>query len=114
MEKRELSNGMIELAAPAGKWLHRKGTDIYVAKAPVPQAKAHEWEEVDARPPYTGEEYSAEVERLIALRYSTGKEIQFAREKEAAGEKYDEYLAYVESCKLNAIKNLTSGENIDV
>ena len=45
--------------------------------------------------------YRAEAERLIALRYTTGQEIQFAREKEAV-EGYAAYLEYVEECKVRA------------
>ena len=53
------------------------------------------------------EELSAETERLIAERYTTGQEIQFAREKEAA-DGYTDYLAYIEQCKARAIENLTA------
>lgn len=108
MEKIVQTSGMVELVAAPGKLLHLKGTAVYVPKAPVLLRRVDDWEEVDGKPPYTDDEYAAEVERLIALRYSTGKEIQFAREREAAGEKYDEYLAYVESCKTRAVASLAA------
>lgn len=114
MEKIVQTSGMVELVAAPGKLLHLKGTAVYVPKAPVLLRRVDDWEEVDGKPPYTDDEYAAEVERLIALRYSTGKEIQFAREREAAGEKYTEYLAYVESCKARAVENLTARDSAPV
>ena len=70
---------------------------------------AESFEEVSAddTPAYTREQYRAETERLIAERYTTGQEIQFAREKETA-DGYTDYLAYVEQCKARAIENLTA------
>lgn len=61
----------------------------------------------DDTPAYTREQYRAEVERLIAERYTTGQEIQFAREKESA-DGYADYLAFVADCKARAIENLTA------
>lgn len=106
MKTRELKNGMKELVADPGKWLHMKDSDTYVPRVPVKADRASDWEEVDSKPAYTRVEYEREVERLIALRYTTGQEIQFARERETAGEKYAEYLAYVEQCKVDARANL--------
>ena len=113
METRELLNGMVELVAGPDMWLHLKGTDTYVRRAPVMAGRVGEWEEVDSAPAYTKADYDREVERLIAERYTTGQEIQFAREKEEAREKFTEYLAYVEACKLRAVENLTGHGNID-
>lgn len=106
MEKKQLANGMIDIVATKGKFLHRVDTEIYVSRVAVALDTEQEWEEVDSKPVYTKEEYDREVERLIALRYTIGQEIQFAREKEIAGEKYAKYLAYVEECKTTAIVNL--------
>lgn len=106
MQKKQLPNGMIDIIATKGKYLHRTDTDLYVGRVTVTADTEQQWEEVDSKPAYTKEEYDREVERLIALRYTTGQEIQFAREKETAGEKYTRYLEYVEECKANAIANL--------
>lgn len=106
MQKKQLPTGIIDIVATKGKFLHRIDTDIYVGRVAVAIDAEQEWEEVDSKPAYTKEEYDREVERLIALRYTTGQEIQFAREKESAGEKYAKYLAYVDECKTNAIVNL--------
>ena len=81
MEKIVQTSGMVELVAAPGKLLHLKGTAVHVPKAPVLLRRVDDWEEVDGKPPYTDDEYAAEVERLIALRYSTGKEIQFVHQK---------------------------------
>ncbi len=108
MEKIPQLNGMVELVAAPGKTLHRKDTDIYLPRTPVPADNVADWEETDSVPQYTEEEYRSEVERLIALRYTTGQEIQFAREREEAGGKYAEYLAYVESCKARAAASLAA------
>ena len=108
MTQREITPTATELVAAPGKWLHRKDSDIYVPKAPVATADIGMWEEVDERPAHTEGEYRAEVERRVALRYTTGQEIQFAREKEEAGEKYAEYLEYVGRCKQEARQWLAS------
>lgn len=47
-------------------------------------------------------EYDAEVERLIALRYSYGKEIEVNRERDSKPEQFAAYMAYVEECKRQA------------
>ena len=76
----------------------------------LPADTADSFEEITTEPEATGyskEAYRAEVEKLIAERYTTGQEIQFAREKEAA-DGYTDYLAYVEQCKARAIENLTT------
>ena len=63
-----------------------------------------EWEEADPAdfPALSKAEYDAEVERLIALRYSYGKEIEVNRERDARPERYAAYLAYIEECKVRA------------
>lgn len=74
----------------------------------LPADTADSFEEITTEPEATGyskEAYRAEVEKLIAERYTTGQEIQFAREKEQA-EGFEEYLAYVEECKSRAREEL--------
>ena len=63
------------------------------------------WEEIAI-------EYSNEVERLIALKYSHGKEIEVNREKDSKPDKYTEYLDYIEQCKIQARETL-SNRNTD-
>lgn len=53
-------------------------------------------------------EYVAEVERLIAERYSHGKEIEINREATTKPERFAEYLDYIEECKRRAKELLTS------
>lgn len=104
METKSLNDRMTEITAAPGRWLHRKDSDSYVRRVTVPTDRTDEWEEVEQA--YSKAEYAKEVERLIALRYTTGQEIQFAREQEQAGDTYAEYLAYVEECKATAQKTI--------
>lgn len=71
----------------------------------LPSDTLDSFEEVDpaelAKEKYTKAQYRAEVERLIAERYTTGQELQFLREGDTA-EGYAEYLAYIETCKAEA------------
>lgn len=113
MDKREISvNGrtMVSMSTDAEHIIHKTGSDDYtpIRKITVREENANDYEELplEAVPRYTKEEYNAEVEKLIAERYTTGQEIQFAREQDTAGEKYAEYLAYVEECKTRAKENL--------
>ena len=46
--------------------------------------------------------YKREVERLIALRYDIYDELAIRRQKDEKPEKYKEYYAYVEQCKVKA------------
>lgn len=61
-------------------------------------------------PPYTKAQYDAEVERLIAEKYSHGKEIEVNREHDTKPERFAEYLAYIEECKVRARENLAEME----
>ena len=93
-----------------GKKLRRISTGaVGTLHGALPGDTAESFEELSADdiPTYTREQYRAETERLIAERYTTGQEIQFAREKEAAAG-YADYLAFVEQCKARAIENLTA------
>lgn len=97
---------MWALEADAGHILHRIGSDDYTENhhAHVKPADLDKWEEIAVAdiPPYTKAEYDAEVERLIAERYSHGKEIEINREHDAKPERFAEYLAYVDECKARA------------
>lgn len=98
-----------------GKKLRRISTGIVeTLHSALPGDTADSFEELSAddTPAYTREQYRAEVERLIAERYTTGQEIQFAREKESA-DGYADYLAYIEQCKARAIENLTNREEAE-
>lgn len=103
MEITKLSDGFTILTAENNGYVHEIGTDTYVKSISVrPNVDINNYEEVGEIPLYSSAEYRTEVERLIALKYTTGQEIQFAREKESAGKAYEEYLAYVEQCKKDA------------
>lgn len=101
----EIKNHIV--TSSEGRMIHRLGTEVYFpsGKGSATATDAPEaFEEVDAMPAPAPDEsaYRAEVERLIAERYTVGQEIQFAREKELAGADYADYLAYVEECKVRA------------
>lgn len=92
-----------------GLKVRRIGTDTFFSRSTTLSGDTPaDFEEVDPAdiPAYNPAQYAAEVERLIALRYTTGQEIQFSREQEAAGKKYTDYLAYVADCKDRARQNL--------
>ena len=95
-----------EIDAAEGHILHRIGSDDYTENrhASVTADDLDNWEEiaVDAVPRYTKAQYDAEVERLIAERYSHGKEIEINRESTAKPERFAEYLDYIEECKRRA------------
>lgn len=91
-----------------GKTIHRIDSDAYGSKITLLLGDtADSFEEVDEAPKFTKTEYDTKVEQLIAECYTMGQEVQFAREKEAAGQKYEEYLNYVEQCKVRAVEELT-------
>lgn len=103
---------MWAIEAAPGCVLHRVGSEdgTHVRQAVV--ADPGEWEEVAEEdvPAYSKAEYDAEVERLIALRYTHGKEIEVNRERETRPERFEAYLAYVEACKAQAREALMAGE----
>lgn len=112
MTKKEIKVGnniMVYIDCDNDHILHRINEENYpiIRHATVSATEAANYEEV-ALPdiPISKRIYNAEVERLIAERYTTGQEIQFAREQDKAGEKYVAYLAYVEECKKRATENL--------
>lgn len=106
MDKTERTDGLYAIDTDAGHILHRIGSDGYpeIRHAVVNDPEA--WEEVALAdiPAQSKAEYDAEVERLIAERYSHGKEIEVNRERDTKPERFAEYLAYVEECKARARK----------
>lgn len=104
------SIGLWQLRTDKSHILHRIGSDDYTENRDTHVRNPDEWEELALSeiPPYTKAEYDAEVERLIAERYSHGKEIEVNREKEEKPERFAEYLAYVEQCKLAAKASLAA------
>lgn len=102
----KIKNG--EVYSTTDKYIKLINSDTTFKRAFVPNGyDESSYLEVDEKA-VNIKEYREEVERLIAQRYSIGQEVQFAREKELAGESYTEYLAYVEYCKELAKQNLES------
>lgn len=101
-----------EIDSAGGYILHRIGSDDYteIHHASVSADDLDNWEEiaVNAVPRYIKAQYDAEVERLIAERYSHGKEIEINREATAKPERFAEYLDYIEECKRRAKELLTA------
>ena len=112
MNTTQKTDNLVELCTDAEHILHRIGSEDYptVRRIMVNATDAANYEEVSVAdiPAYTKAEYDAEVERLIAERYSHGKEIEVNREKEEKPERFAEYLAYVEQCKLAAKTSLAA------
>ena len=98
------SINMWSIEAEEGKVLRRKGSEEPSAIRQATVADPEEWEEVDPAdfPALSKAEYDAEVERLIALRYSFGKEIEVNRERDSKPAQFAAYMAYVEECKRQA------------
>lgn len=105
MQKRfKESINMWSIEAEEGKVLRRKGSTERSENRHATVTDPDEWEEIDAagQPSQTKAEYDAEVERLIALRYSYGKEIEVNRERDSKPAQFAAYLEYVEECKVRA------------
>lgn len=104
------SIGLWQLRTDKSHILHRIGSDDYTEKRDAHVSNPVEWEELALSeiPPYTKAEYDAEVERLIAERYSHGKEIEVNREHDTKPEQFAAYMAYIEECKARAMANLTA------
>ncbi len=111
METIERGNGIVRLIAAEGMGLRRKGTDAALVQDLCTVADdAPDWEELpmpaNQEEAVSKSEYAEEVERLIALRYSHGKEIEVNREKDTKPERFAEYMAYVEECKRQAPESI--------
>ena len=101
------SIGLWQLRTDKSHILHRIGSDDYTEKRDAHVSNPVEWEELALSeiPPYTKAEYDAEVERLIAERYSHGKEIEVNREHDTKPEQFAAYMAYIEECKARAVES---------
>ena len=112
MNKTQKTNGLWAVDTDKDHILHRIDSDDYGEIRHAMVSNPDEWEEIAVTdiPPYTKAEYDAEVERLIALRYSHGKEIEVNREHDTKPERFAEYLAYIEECKATAKENLIKKE----
>lgn len=105
MEKRfKESIGLWEITAGEGMVLRRRGSQEPSDARHATVTDPGEWEEADPAdfPALSKAEYDAEVERLIALRYSFGKEIEVNRERDSKPAQFAAYMAYVEECKRQA------------
>ena len=98
------SINMWGIHADEGKVLRRKGSTEPSDNRHATVTDPEEWEDVDPAdiPAQPEGAYRAEVERLIALRYSYGKEIEVNRERDSKPAQFAAYMAYVEECKLAA------------
>lgn len=112
MNKAQKANGLWAIDTDAEHILHRIGSDDYSEIRHAMVKDPDEWEEIAVAdiPPYTKSQYDAEVERLIAERYSHGKEIEINREHDTKPERFAEYLAYIEECKVRAKDAMTEME----
>ena len=105
MQKRfKESIGLWEITAGEGMVLRRRGSQEPSDARHATVTDPGEWEEADPAdfPALSKAEYDAEVERLIALRYSYGKEIEVNRERDTKPAQFAAYLEYVEECKRQA------------
>lgn len=103
---------MWRLDTDQGHILHRVGSDDYTEIRHTMVKDPEAWEEIAVAdiPLYTKAEYDAEVERLIALRYSHGKEVEINRERTEKPERFAAYMAYVEQCKAEARQSLAAAK----
>ena len=112
MNTTQKTDNFVELCTDAEHILHRIGSEDYptIRRIMVNATDAANYEEVSVAdiPAYTKAEYDAEVERLIAERYSHGKEIEVNREHDTKPEQFAAYMAYIEECKGRAVANLTA------
>lgn len=112
MNTTQKTDNLVELCTDAEHILHRIGSEDYptIRRIMVNATDAANYEEVSVAdiPAYTKAEYDAEVERLIAERYSHGKEIEVNREHDTKPEQFAAYMAYIEECKAKAVANLTA------
>lgn len=112
MNTTQKTDNLVELCTDAEHILHRIGSEDYttIRRIMVEATDAANYEEVSVAdiPAYTKAEYDAEVERLIAERYSHGKEIEVNREHDTKPEQFAAYMAYIEECKAKAVANLTA------
>lgn len=97
-----------EIVAADGKWLHRIGTEAYFKRAIMGKNGTADFEEVDDVPKYTDAEYSERVNALIRERYSESAELAILRQRDVKPERFAEYNAYCEECKVRAKAELSA------
>lgn len=122
MNTTQTTDNLVELCTDAEHILHRIGSEDYptIRRIMVKATDAANYEEVSVAdiPVYTKAEYDAEVERLIAEKYSAGEESALKRKMinvlmspdtiSEEGEpskiiaEYQAYNVYVQGCKLKA------------
>lgn len=101
-----------------GRYIHRLGTEIYGRRITLlPGDTADSFEEVDAPPRYTREQYEHTVAALVRERYTADEEFALQRKvlnsmlspmtlsadtAEKTMAEYADYNNYVEQCKLRA------------
>lgn len=120
MNTTQKTDNLVELSTDAEHILHRIGSEDYTEIRKIMTATPTDWEEVSVAdiPAYTKAEYDAEVERLIAEKYSAGEESALKRKMinvlmspdtiSEEGEpskiiaEYQAYNVYVQECKLKA------------
>lgn len=126
MTTKELSSGLVMIAASEGCVLRKKGSDPHssIRQTTVKAADLADWEEVEASevPPYTKEEYDAKVSEMVRERYSANEEFALQRkmidallnpaamtldendQPSTPGviDEFNSYNTYVEQCKTRA------------
>lgn len=84
----------------ADSYLHLKGSETYAKKLiMLPSQTLDDYEEVDALPKFTNEEYKTKVEEAVRQKYSLSDELSILRQRDTKPQEYEEYFAYVEQCK---------------
>lgn len=99
-----------ELIATEG-YLHKKGDESYnecKRRILLPTENPSDYEEVMELPKYTRDEYETKVSELIRERYSLNEELATLRQRDTKPEKYSEYDAYAEQCKVRAKEELNT------
>lgn len=97
-----------EIVAAEGMWLHRIGTEAYFKRAIVGSNGADDFEEVAEVPKYTDAEYSERVNALIRERYDESAELAILRQRDEKPERFAEYFAFCEECKVRAKAELSA------
>lgn len=107
-----------QIYSDEGKYVHRLGTETYFKRSTaLPTDTADNFEEVDALPTFSKDEYDAKVAELIRQRYTANKEFAIQRKMinatnadvpvsdvqfTKAVSEYETYNNYVEECKVRA------------
>lgn len=104
-------DGFTEISTDQEHVIRLKGSNdrSEIRRITVVSDNVDQWEEVSVadNPPYTEEEYKAEVVRLIRSRYSIDDETAIMRQKNTKPDEFAAYFAFAEQCKAQARENLT-------